>query len=187
MTGAPTRRRLAMVVNVALSFVLGVVMVGAVVLMLPRATDHRSLTVLTGSMRPVLEPGGVVVDRLIAPGDARIGDIVTFRDPERDRLVTHRLIGVEISGGVAHMTTRGDVNDVEERWSVALDGEIGRVDYVVPHLGRLHALIGGRQTYLGALIAIVALAAWTLVDLWRTPATPVARPARRRRAWRGAS
>ena len=50
-------------------------------LALPAATGHQSLTVLTGSMEPSLDTGSVVIDEVIAPTEARIGDIVTFTDP----------------------------------------------------------------------------------------------------------
>jgi signal peptidase len=154
-----------------LSCLLGAALVFALVLVLPSVTGHRSLTVLSGSMEPTLETGSVVVDEVIHPSEARIGDIVTFDDPaHRGRLITHRLRGARIEGDTAHMVTQGDANPTVERWDVAVDGEIGRVVFHVPKLGHVRALIGGRKGYVVLMIAILLLGAWVLADVWRRPA-----------------
>ena len=48
----------------------------------PLAFGARPYTVLTGSMEPTISPGDVVIDERISPLEARVGDVVTFRDPE---------------------------------------------------------------------------------------------------------
>lgn len=159
-----------LVAGVLPSCLLGVAVVIAVVLAVPSAAGYRSLTVLTGSMQPTLEPGSVVVDEVISPTEARIGDIVTFTDPENpDRLITHRLKAARVEGDTARMVTRGDANDAPERWSVPVDGEIGRVIVNVPKLGHVQALAGTRSGYLVLMIVVVLLGAWILLDVWRSP------------------
>ena len=163
--------------SAAVSFVLGIALVFAIVLVLPSVSGHRSLTVLTGSMEPTLETGSVVVDEVIRPTDARVGDIVTFSDPANPgRLITHRLRRARVEGDSAHMVTKGDANDAPERWDVKLDGEIGRVVFHVPMLGRVREFVGTRQGYLALMLAILALSAWVLADVWRRPASPDAEP-----------
>jgi signal peptidase I len=153
------------------SFLLGASLVFALVLVLPTATGYRSLTVLTGSMEPTLETGSVVVDEVIQPTEARIGDIVTFTDPaNRDRQITHRLRSVRVEGNTAHMVTKGDANDTAERWDIPVDGEVGRVIFHVPKLGHVRALVGTRQGYIVLMLAILVLGGWVLTDVWRRPA-----------------
>jgi signal peptidase I len=150
------------------SFLLGASLVFALVLVLPTATGYRSLTVLTGSMEPTLEPGSVVVDEVIHPTEASVGDIVTFTDPANpDRQITHRLRSARVEGDTAYMVTRGDANDTPEKWDVPVDGEIGRVVYSVPKLGYVRALVGTRQGYIILTIGLMLLGVWVLVDLWR--------------------
>ena len=36
---------------------------------------------MSGSMQPAIHTGDVVVDESIAPAEARVGDVVTFKDP----------------------------------------------------------------------------------------------------------
>lgn len=167
------RAALGLVLSAGVSFVLGIALVLALVLAVPAATGHRSLTVLTGSMEPTLDTGSVVIDEVISPTEARIGDVVTFSDPaNRDRLITHRLRAARVEGDTVRMVTKGDANDTAERWNVAVDGEIGRVVVNLPLLGHAQALPGSHTGYLALMLAILVLGLWVLVDVWRKPSTP---------------
>lgn len=134
---------------------------------LPGVFGYQALTVVSGSMEPTLEVGSVVIDEVIAPLDARPGDIVTFQDPLSPRELTHRLQKVRVQGDTVHMTTLGDANDAPERWSVPRNGEIGRVVAHMPKLGYVRAELSGRWVRLGVLAGFLALGALFLLDLWR--------------------
>jgi signal peptidase I len=139
----------------------------------PQLAGYRSFTVRSGSMTPAIETGDVVVTKPIPPLTARVGDVVTFVDPEgTGRLFSHRVQSVRaVSGGVAFVT-RGDANTSTERWRVPVDGSIGRVAYRIPKVGYALSWIDRGPARL-ALIAIPALLLlWTaLVRIWR-PAAP---------------
>jgi signal peptidase len=137
------------------------------VVALPQVAGYRALTVVSGSMEPTLQTGSVVLDDVIAPTEARPGDILTFNDPHRRRLLTHRLRRMRVADGMAHMVTQGDANDAPERWSVPVDGEVGRVEYHVPKLGYLRAVISRREVRLGLLAAVLLLGTLVLVEVWR--------------------
>lgn len=137
-------------------------------LALPLAVGMRPFTVMTGSMAPAIAPGDVVVVDRIAPLDARVGDIVTFRDPDGSgRLISHRVRAVRADGGRVAFRTRGDANSESERWSVPASGSIGRVAYTVPAIGTLvHAAGGGWRLAL-LVLPLVVLLSFELVRLWR--------------------
>jgi signal peptidase I len=141
----------------------------ALALAAPLAFDARPLAVLSGSMEPVLGTGDISVVRSIAPLDARPGDIVTFRDPgNSERLITHRVRTMHVDGGGVSFLTRGDANNVSERWRVPADGEIGRVVYRIPELG--WALMYARSKGLFVLLlgaALGLLLVLELVSIWR--------------------
>jgi signal peptidase I len=150
---------------IAMGFALGI----ALAVIAPRVVGGQSYTVMSGSMEPAIHTGDVVVNERIDPLEARVGDVVTFRDPrDQSRLVTHRLRSVTVRAGVAQMVTKGDANNTVERWTVPVDGTIGRVGYKVPKLGYALAWAGGPLGRL-LLIAIPALllAGWELVRIWR--------------------
>jgi signal peptidase len=123
----------------------------------PFAVGLKPYTVRSGSMEPTINTGDIVVTSTIQPAEARIGDIVTFKDPEgSDDLITHRVRAVRREGDRLDFITRGDANNNVERWSVPADGSIGTVIYRVPKLGYALASTGSGPGRI-ALIAIPAL------------------------------
>jgi signal peptidase len=141
----------------------------ALALVAPLALDARPLVVLSGSMEPTLGTGDVSVVRTIQPLDARPGDIVTFRDPgNSEKLITHRVRTMRAEGDGVFFVTRGDANNVSERWRVPADGEIGRVVYRIPELG--WALMYARTQGLFVILLGAALALLLVLELaaiWR--------------------
>jgi signal peptidase len=142
----------------------------ALALAAPLAFDARPLVVLSGSMEPALGTGDVSVVRTIAPLDARPGDIVTFRDPgNSEKLITHRVTAMRAEGDGVFFVTRGDANNVSERWRVPASGEIGRVVYRIPELG--WALMYARSQGLFVILLGAALALLLVLELaaiWRS-------------------
>lgn len=133
---------------------------------LPFFFGIKSLTVLSGSMEPTIHVGDIVVVRQIPAASARVGDIVTFRDPtDADKLITHRVRKVSLADGVVAFETKGDANSSIERWKVGNDGTIGLVMYRVPKLGYILFYVHGT---LGRLLLVV-LPALLLggYEIWR--------------------
>jgi signal peptidase len=141
----------------------------AVALAAPLAFDARPLAVLSGSMEPVLGTGDISVVRSIAPLDARPGDIVTFRDPDNsERLITHRVRDMRVQDASVLFVTRGDANNVSERWTVPAGGEIGRVVYRIPELGWVLMYARSKGLFiilLGAALALLVVL--ELAAIWR--------------------
>jgi signal peptidase len=140
----------------------------------PLAFGDHPHTDLSGSMEPAISPGDVVIDEQIAPAEARVGDIVTFRDPEdQAKLLTHRVVRVRRAGSHFWFVTKGDANNTREHWRVAADGEIGRVLYTVPWVGHIAVLA---RTPLGWVVLVgvplLLLAAEELVRIWRPRPPP---------------
>ncbi len=144
----------------------------------PYVFGGRSFTVMSGSMHPAIDTGDVVIDEKIAPRDARVGDIVTFPDPERGgKLVTHRLRSLHREGSSMSAVTKGDANTGVEHWRVPASGQIGRVIYRVPKLGYAMSYIRrpyGRIVLMG--IAIAVIAAIALARIWRREPTAERQP-----------
>jgi signal peptidase len=159
------RGALQFVAHAGAAFAIGI----ALALIAPLAVGARPLAVLSGSMEPTLGTGDITVVRTIAPLDARPGDIVTFRDPNNsERLITHRVRSMRVQGDRVAFVTRGDANNVSERWRVPVSGEIGRVAYRIPELGWV--LMYARRQGLFVLLLGAALALLLILELaaiWR--------------------
>jgi len=143
----------------------------------PQLGGYRSFTVRSGSMTPAIETGDVVVTKPISPRTARVGDVVTFVDPEgTGKLFSHRVQSVRVAGNEVAFVTRGDANTATEDWRVPAAGSIGRVAYRIPKIGYALSWIDSGPARL-ALIAIPALLLlWAaLLRIWR-PAPAARRP-----------
>ena len=119
----------------------------------PPLFGYQTLTVLSGSMEPAIRTGDVVVDAKIRPLEAKIGDVVTFTDPDnRMRLITHRVRRVQRAGESVRFVTKGDANNTVEKWEISVSGTIGRVEYRVPKAGFVIAQLRGRSARLMLLV-----------------------------------
>jgi signal peptidase len=153
--------------GVAGAVVLGFAATIVAAITLPALAGYQVLTVLSGSMEPALRTGDVIVESKVSPGELRIGDVVTFREPDSSRLITHRVRAVSIWGGSAHVTTRGDANTGVERWSIPVDGTVGRVEYRVPKVGYVTNRVGSRFGRLALLVVpALLLCLWELKRIW---------------------
>lgn len=154
----------------AASFVLAVLLAAA----LPMALGGTSMVVRSGSMTPAIRTGDVVVVRPIAPAEAEVGDIVTFKDPAgSDRLLVHRVRAISRTGDQVEVITKGDANTTQERWRVAADGTIGTVAYRVPALGFAVGWIGSPAGRIGLVIVpALLLATMLLMRIWRPRVDP---------------
>ena len=159
--------------RVAVALALGFVGVLGLSLAAPRLAGYHVFTVLSGSMEPTLAVGDVVVEAPLAPRDARVGDVITFRSPgDQARLLTHRIVRVRATGHTVAFVTRGDANTGTEHWSIPEDGVLGRVSYRVPKLGYLTNRLGSRFGRLGLIvIPALLLGLYELERIWR-PARP---------------
>jgi signal peptidase I len=157
------------IVGAAALWTIGGVLFGVcMAVTLPFFLGIKSLTVLSGSMEPTIHVGDIVVVRQIAPLDARVGDVVTFRDPtDTDKLVTHRVRRVTVADGWVSFQTKGDANTGTEQWRIADDGTIGLVLYRVPRLGYVlfyvHGAIG---RFMLVVLPAVLLGAYEIRRIW---------------------
>jgi signal peptidase I len=162
------RRFVGIFATLAACAVFGFGVAFAAFVALPRVVGLEAFTVLSGSMEPTLRIGDVVIDRPIHPEAIRLGDVVTFRDPDSPRrLLTHRVVQLRIRGSDAYVVTKGDANHTTEHWSIPLGGTLGRVEYRVPKLGFTLRWAGGRFGRLGLiLVPVLLLAALELRRIW---------------------
>lgn len=146
----------------------------------PRTGRYQTVTVLTGSMRPSMPEGSVIVTTPMPARDVRVGDVITYRIPVEDhRIVTHRVVELVRGGNRPIVRTRGDANREPDTWVAGLEGgtvwtaraTVPQVGYVLEWLRRPHT----RQVLvLGIPVLLVAL---SLRDIWRRSPVPAAPPA----------
>ena len=163
---AGTRRVLAWMV------LLAVVAVIALAVVLPRATGARPYVVLTGSMRPQLPPGTLVVVRPVPTSELAAGRVVTYQlrsgEPE---VVTHRIVALGYDGqGRRVFRTQGDANRAPDTAWVHPEQILGERWYSLPWVGHVSVLLEPDQRELVSKVigwGLAGYALWAFVGVVR--------------------
>jgi signal peptidase len=120
-----------------------------------------------GSEAPV---GSVAFVQDVSVETLKVGDVILFRPPSsgeaRDPLM-HRIISIEEVDGQRVFVTRGDANGGPDPWKLIINGEGGRLAYVIPYVGYLLWFL---QTRLAWAVVVLPMAAYlgfvTLRRIW---------------------
>lgn len=105
--------------------------------------------VQSGSMEPSIMTGDVILVR--NQDHYEKNQVITFQDKSR-RVVTHRIVGMEIQNDGIYYQTKGDANRSGDQASVSEKEVVGAVVSVVPKLGYVVSFIKSRW---GILLLIV--------------------------------
>lgn len=147
---------------VAWMAILAITAVIALSVLIPRIVGATPYTILTGSMRPGLPPGAMVVVRPVAIEDIAVGEVITYQLASGEpTLVTHRVVGVGINArGERVFTTQGDANSVADARPVRPVQIKGELWYSVPHLGFANRYVSGGQRELTTTLVVAGLLAY---------------------------
>src|SRR3954451_7544939 len=146
----------------------------------PHVFGYRTMTMLTASMAPGIEPGDITVVTPLAVEDVAAGMVIGYNIPIDDhRVVTHRVVAVERGAdGSVTVQTKGDANEAVDPWKATLQGETAwQVRAVVPHVGSviqaLRTPVVSEPLRYGA---VGLLAGWLLLGIWRPARADAAGP-----------
>jgi signal peptidase len=141
---------------------VGLVVLVLAVVGLPRLLGWQGVIVLSGSMEPALDVGGLAfVDTSTSIDSLEPGDIITYSSAKEPGILrSHRIVEVQGEGDATTFRTKGDANeDVDDR--VVQAGEVvGKVRWHVPYGGYVANVLRDRQKFLllvgipGALVVL---------------------------------
>lgn len=125
------------------------------VTVVPRVLGGTTYTILTGSMKPQLNPGDLVAVRSANFSDVGVGDVIVYQvESGKPAVITHRVVGIGQDGeGNRVLRTQGDANAEVDEQSVRSEQLRGTVMYSLPHLGFLTGQLS-QSTKSGALIVV---------------------------------
>ncbi len=161
-------RAAANVLLVTMCVVTGLVAAGNV------AGWWRLDTVLTGSMRPGIQPGDVEILRPEPVSALRVGQIVAFHPPKDAFTVTHRVVAIRTAAGHdagLWITTKGDANNARDPWGSVriLGSSVWVVRGVIPGIGFLSVWVKSPLPHLLLMIAaVLAVCILGIKLVWRT-------------------
>ena len=158
-----------------------VIVAGAVLLAIgvgPHTGKYQTLSVLSGSMRPGIQVGAMVLVTPEAPRDVRVGQIITYQIPVEDhRVVSHRVVKMLEGAGTDSpvVQTKGDANNGPDPWQARItSATVWQVRGSVPYAGRLVYWLRRPGVHTGAVKVMpgILVLLW-LVGIWRhDPVTP---------------
>jgi len=168
----PARRGARRALDATVNLVLVAAVLAIATLGVLAANGLEPRLELSDSMAPVLAAGDLLWIRPIPAQDARVGEVIAFDDPQRARVLLHRVERKGTAGGRLAFVTRGDAVDTSERWEIEPSGTVGKYTGLkIPAVGEPLARLQHRGLILGVLgvigaftVALIALSA-----VWRRP------------------
>lgn len=149
-------------------------------------TGQPFLAVATGSMKPTLNVGDLIVVQGVSNaseikvgslGSQTEGDIIVYRveglevGHQREGFIVHRAVGKESEGGRLYVITRGDSNSREDSVYNATTNSllpgvpeshiIGKVIYWIPWVGNIHLFL---RTPSGMILIVLLFVVWIFVE-----------------------
>ncbi|EFQ83859.1 signal peptidase I [Aeromicrobium marinum DSM 15272] len=144
---------------IAWTVILGVGLVVAAAVVVPRIAGATPYTVLTSSMEPGMPPGTLVVTRPVEAEEVRVGDVITYQlESGRPTVVTHRVVGVEYDlTGELRLITQGDANDIPDADAVLPVQVRGERWYAIPFIGHITTKISNDTRQVATVAVATAL------------------------------
>ena len=149
----PGRRRMA--ADLALmAFAVGVLALGAASFV----GGYSLNTVTSGSMRPGVQPGDLVILQRVPSTALKVGDVIAYVPPKGGEPLLHRIAMLRADGGAVVVQTQGDANNAPDFGPVQLDASAYRMVGSLPLVGwliELRALVW--LAFVAAVLATILL------------------------------
>lgn len=145
--------------------ILAVTAILAIAVAVPRIAGATPYVILTGSMRPELPPGTLVVVKPVAPEKLGVGSVITYQlESGKPTVVTHRIVSAGVTAqGDRIFQTQGDANNTPDQAWVKPVQIRGERWYAVPGLGHITNFFTGQQRQVattGIVVVLLGYASW---------------------------
>jgi signal peptidase len=142
----------------------------AVLILVPPLLGYQRYVITGGSMGGALPRGSIAYDEVVPTEHIRVGDVITYRPPHSDRLLTHRVVWMgRQRHGVRLYRTRGDANSAPDPRAFLLpnDGQ-ARLVFHVPVAGYVLAALSVKAVRMVAIgVPALVIAACAFAAAWR--------------------
>ena len=125
----------------------------------PTIGSYAPMIVMTGSMsgsaKDNFDGGDLIIIRTAEPEDVKVGDVITFYDPDGNgtSVLSHRVIEIFEEGGKTYFRTKGDANPTADTTPAPAESLIGKyTGFKVPNAGHVAMFM---QSTWGLIICVV--------------------------------
>lgn len=126
----------------------------------PSILGYSFFRVMTGSMEPDIPVGSLIVVEQTPVQELQPGDVISFysRDPSLEGAVnTHRIVDMAKEGEEYLFQTKGDANNVADRYITQEEDVIGKVIFTSLILGKLIRLASNPLIFLPLIVLPLAV------------------------------
>lgn len=118
---------------------------------IPSFLGYKSFIVLSGSMKPTLNEGDIVITK--ENEDINLNDIISF--DVGNSVVTHRIVGTQTENGQKRFVTKGDANSGKDDELVSIKDIEGKYVFKIPLLGNIILFFKSSNGIITFLIILV--------------------------------
>jgi signal peptidase I len=113
--------------------------------------------ILSGSMRPVANPGDVFLTKVVKASTLRVGDIIAVHNQVTGTFYAHRIAEIRTANSVLRILTKGDSNPTidQDPFLISPMGKVPREFFVIPLVGRPMVYLTSFQGRQAATIFLV--------------------------------
>jgi len=145
----------------ALVIFLAAIALSLGVALLP-AVGYQTTVIDGGSMEPAIHQGALVISRPVPPDSLNVGDVITYRRPDAQAGVTHRIVAQHDTDGKRSFTMKGDNNGSPDPTDISFSSDTPRVEFVAPYAGYAVAFLHSAA----GLLLVIALPAIALIAVF---------------------
>ena len=116
---------------------------------IPKVFGYSYSAIVTGSMKPKIGIGDIVISKDVDFEEIVIDDVIIFYSKVENKHIVHRVIRIEEDGS---LITKGDANTSEDSSPTTKDNYEGKVVKVIPKIGDL--ILNYRNLLFGIIIII---------------------------------
>ncbi|WP_071352986.1 signal peptidase I [Bacillus sp. MUM 13] len=127
---------------------------------IPSFGGYKPFTVLTNSMQPKISAGDMIFVEEKKAANIKKGDIITFKISD-GKLITHRVVSVTKQG----FMTKGDNNNVRDKWLVKPENIIGTAAVIVPKAGNIAKFLASPAGF--SIFIILPLLLLVLIEVYQ--------------------
>ena len=118
---------------------------------IPSVFGYSPMSVLSGSMSPMLEPGDMIIIKKPPIEEIEIGEVITYR-VGADTFVTHRVVDIITTDNQIKFQTQGDANNTIDQTLIEPENMVGSFVLRIPNGGYIASFI---RSPLGIILSIL--------------------------------
>jgi signal peptidase len=152
--------------NINVAFLLLVLLAMVMPALLTSYFGLSANTVVSGSMRPDIEPGDVIIAKQKVSADVRIGDVVIFLDRKTWEVQAHRVIAKKLENGIFTFTTQGDANsEPDSPFEIGASAPLRTSSAIIPNVGYTLSAMQRSDVRIYTGIALLAIMVFLIFGL----------------------